>query len=239
MNLYEGLVQSCDSYFYKSAEIMDVDELANAARQFGLGSRTGIDMPNEIQGLVPDRAYYNKRYGKGKWTRGLVLNNIIGQGEFLTSVMQMCRVAAAVANGGYLVQPHVITQVEGEPTGVYARKRVKSLEGYTLSYIREAMKGVVHGEDGTGRASRVEGVMAAGKTGTAQNPHGEDHAWFIGYAPADKPEIAIAIVVENSGHGGAVAAPVARSFYSKYFAPDDTTTVLSRGARDVRIGDGQ
>jgi penicillin-binding protein 2 len=229
MNLHEGFVQSCDSYFYRTAEIMDVDELATASRQFGLGSRTGIDMPNEIPGLVPDRAYYNKRYGKGKWTQGLVLNNVIGQGEYLTSVLQMCRVAAAVANGGYLVQPHVMKSVQGEPAGVYGRKRVKSLEGYTLTYLRRVMKGVVHGEHGTGRASRLAGLKSAGKTGTAQNPHGEDHAWFVSYAPADDPEIAVAIIVENSGHGGAVSAPIARSLYSQYFAPDDSTAVLSRG----------
>ena len=124
MNLYNGFVQSCDSYFYKSAEITDVDELASSSRLFGLGSRTGIDMPNEAPGLVPDRAYYNKRYGKGKWTQGFVLNTIIGQGEYLTSVLQMCRVAAAIATGGYLVQPHVLKSVEGEPTGVYERKKI-------------------------------------------------------------------------------------------------------------------
>jgi penicillin-binding protein 2 len=228
MNLYSGLVQSCDTYFYKTAEFMDVDDLASASRQFGLGSRTGIDLPNEIQGLVPDRDYYNKRYGKGKWTQGLVLNNVIGQGEFLASVLQMCRAAAAVANGGYLVQPHVIKHVEGEPTGVYARKKIGLLEGYTLSFLQRVMEGVVQGEDGTGRASRVYGLKAAGKTGTAQNPHGEDHAWFIGYAPAKNPEIALAIVVENSGHGGAIAAPVAREFYREYFTPDDSTAVLSQ-----------
>jgi len=228
MNLHDGFAQSCDSYFYKTAEIIDVDELAAAARQFGLGSRTGIDMPNEIQGLVPDRAYYNRRYGRGKWTQGLVLNNIIGQGELLVSVLQMVRVAAAVANGGYLVQPHVIKQVEDEPTGVYARKRIGELEGYTLTLLRKGMKSVVHGEDGTGRASRAYGLKSAGKTGTAQNPHGDDHAWFIGYAPVDKPQIAIAVVVENSGHGGSVAAPIVRQVYEKYFIPDDSTTVLSQ-----------
>lgn len=231
MNLYSGFVNSCDSYFFEAAEIMDVDDLAAACRQFGLGSRTGVDLANEIQGLVPDREYYNKRFGKGKWTQGLVLNNIIGQGEFLTSVLQMCRAVAAVANGGYLVQPHVIWQVEGEPTGVYARKAVKSLEGYTLNFLRRAMEGVVQGEDGTGRASRVYGRKAAGKTGTSQNPHGNDHAWFVGYAPADKPEIALAILVENAGHGGAISAPIAREFYRAYFAADDSTTILSQTAQ--------
>lgn len=231
MNLYGGFVQSCDSYFYEVAEVMDVDDLANASRQFGLGSRTGIDLPNEISGLVPDRDYYNNRFGKGKWTQGLMLNNIIGQGEYLVSILQMCRVAAAVANGGYLVQPHVIEQVEGEPTGVYARKRVRQLEGYTLTFLKQVMEGVVNDEDGTGRASRFPGIRSAGKTGTAQNPHGEDHAWFVGYAPTQHPEIAIAVLVENAGHGGAIAAPVVRQFYETYFTPDDSTTVLSRTQR--------
>jgi penicillin-binding protein 2 len=222
VDLHEGLVQSCDSYFFEVAKTLDVDVLAGSCRQFGLGSRTGIDLPNETQGLVPDRAYYNQRYGKGKWTQGLVLNTIIGQGEYLTSVIQMCRAAAAVANGGYLVTPHVIEEIEGEPNTAYPRKKVSGLSGMTLTFIRRAMEGVVHGEDGTGRSSRVAGMRAAGKTGTAQNPHGEDHAWFIGYAPANDPEVAIAVVVENSGHGGAIAAPIAREFYLEYFDAGDS-----------------
>lgn len=227
MNLYTGFVQSCDSYFYRTGELMDVDDLAASTRQFGLGSRTGIDMPNEAEGLVPDRAYYNERYGKGQWTQGLVLNNVIGQGEFLASILQMCRIAASVANGGYLVQPHVIKQIDGEPVGVYARKKIKLLDGATLSFLQRGMEGVVNNEDGTGRASRLPGLIAAGKTGTAQNPHGEDHAWFIGYAPAHQPEIAIAILIENAGHGGAISAPIAREFYKKYFNPEGSATVLS------------
>ena len=224
MNLYSGLVQSCDSYFYEVAEKMDVDQLAAACRQFGLASRTGIDLPNEISGLVPDREYYDRRFGKGKWTQGLMLNNIIGQGEYLTGVLQMCRVAAAVANGGYLVQPHVIKEIEGEPSGVYPRRRIRSLNPHTLRQIRQAMAGVVHDENGTGRASRVEGIRSAGKTGTSQNPHGEDHSWFIGYAPVEEPEIAVAVVVENAGHGGAVAAPMVRRLYTEYFKPELVAT---------------
>jgi penicillin-binding protein 2 len=227
MNLYSGFVQSCDSYFYRTGEIMDVDDLAASARLFGLGSRTGIDMPNEVEGLVPDRAYYNERYGKGQWTQGLMLNNVIGQGEYLASIIQMCRIAAAVANGGYLVQPHMVKRIDGEPAGVYARKKIDLLDGTTLSFLQRAMEGVVHNEDGTGRASRLPGLTSAGKTGTAQNPHGEDHAWFIGYAPTQHPEIALAILVENAGHGGAISAPMARQVYEKYFSLDDSTAVLT------------
>jgi len=217
MNQMNGFIESCDTYFYKIAQSLDVDELAEAAKGYGLGARTGIDMPNEIRGLVPERAYYNRRYGENKWTQGLVLNNIIGQGEFLVSVLQMVRVAASVANGGFLVQPHVIKQIDGEGEGVYRRRRVQNANATIITFLQRAMTNVVQGDHGTGRASRVRGITGAGKTGTAQNSHGEDHAWFIGYAPADKPEIAVAIIVENAGHGGAVAAPIAGKFYMEYF----------------------
>jgi penicillin-binding protein 2 len=214
---------------------MDVDMLAEACREFGLGSRTGIDLPNEMPGLVPDRDYYNKRLGTGKWTQGLVLNNIIGQGEFLTTVLQMARVAAAVGNGGYLVQPHVIQEIEGESKGVHARKKIRKLTAYVVNYLQTAMEGVVHDDDGTGRGSRIVGLRAAGKTGTSQNPHGDDHAWFIGYAPARNPQIALAIVVENAGHGGAVAAPIAGAFYREYFKPDETESVLSQKPSELNV----
>ncbi len=235
MDLYSGVVQSCDVYFYKVAEVLNVDELAQAAREFGIGTVTGIDFPNEAKGLVPDRDYYNRRFGKGKWTQGHVLNNIIGQGEFLATVLQMCCVAAAIANGGYLVQPHVIGEIEGEPERVYTKKKIKHLSDRMLEFIRNAMFGVVWDEHGTGRSSRIRNLKAAGKTGTAQNPHGEDHAWFIGYAPADNPEISIAIVVENAGHGGAVAAPMSREFYKGYFNLERPDSVVTRSPAPVEI----
>lgn len=230
MDLHSGLVQSCDSYFYKVAEQMDVDILASACEDFGLGARTGIDLPNENRGLVPDRKYYNRRYGKGKWTQGLVLNNIIGQGEYLASVLQMCRVAAAIANGGYLVRPHAVKEIAGEMSGVYPRRKIRRFSAPIQQRIRRAMVDVVHSEDGTAKSSRVPGLRAAGKTGTAQNPHGEDHAWFIGYAPADEPEIAIAIVIENAGHGGSVAGPMARRFYQEYFKRAEAAAAPERAA---------
>ncbi len=206
-----------------------MDELAQAAQEFGIGADTGIDLPNEARGLVPDREYYNRRFGKGKWTQGLVLNNIIGQGEFLATVLQMCRVSAAFANGGYLVQPHVIGEIEGEPMReVFVKKKIRHLSDRMIDFIGNAMTGVVWDEHGTAKGSRIRGFKAAGKTGTSQNPHGEDHALFIGYAPAENPEISIAIVVENAGHGGAVAAPMSREFYKAYFNLDPPDTVVTR-----------
>ncbi|UCG53076.1 MAG: penicillin-binding protein 2 [Candidatus Latescibacterota bacterium] len=234
MNLYGGLVQSCDSYFFEVGEVMNVDDLADAARAFGLGEPTGVDLSNEARGLVPDRSYYNRRYGKGKWTQGLVLNNIIGQGEYLATVLQMCRVAAAVANGGRLVQPHVIESIEGEEAGVLTTKNIRNFGPRTLDFVRRAMLGVIQDRHGTARSGKIAGFKTAGKTGTAQNPHGEDHSWFIGYAPADDPQIAVSIVVENAGHGSAVASPISRDFYLSYFdliPPDSVVTQQTVGVR--------
>jgi penicillin-binding protein 2 len=228
MDLYQGFVQSCDSYFFEVGEILNVNLLAEGARDFGLGSRTGIEFPNEATGLVPDRDYYDRKHGKGKWTQGLMLNNIIGQGEYLTTVLQMCRVAAAVANGGYLVQPHVIKEIEGTPEVAHPRTKIERMTPSVLAFLRRAMTGVVQDPHGTGRSARIADFRSAGKTGTAQNPHGGDHAWFIGFAPADNPEISVAILVENAGHGGAVSAPIARDFYLEYFKNAPAESLVTR-----------
>ncbi len=227
MDLHNAVVQSCDSYFFEVGEELDVDEITDFARRFGLGDRTGIELRGEAKGLVPDRNYYNKRFGKGKWTQGNVLNNIIGQGEFLTSLLQMCRIAAAVANGGFLVSPHVIESTDGEPYAIHQNRRVRNVSVKNLRFLQRSMRGVVEDPDGTAYWTRISGFPAAGKTGTAQNPHGEDHAWFIGYAPADEPEIAVAVVIENAGHGGDVAAPLVRDVYRKYFEKKIVGDLLS------------
>ena len=142
----------------------------------------------------------------------------------------MCRVSAAFANGGYLVQPHVIGEIEGEQQPMVAKKKIRHLSDPMVEFIANAMTGVVWHENGTARSSRIRGFRTAGKTGTSQNPHGEDHAWFIGYAPADDPEIAVAIIVENAGHGGAVAAPMSREFYKEYFNLEPPDTVVTQSS---------
>jgi penicillin-binding protein 2 len=217
MNLYTAFVQSCDVYFYKVAEIMDVDVLADAAKAFGLDRKTGIDLPGEVLGLVPSREYYEKRLGKGNWTQGQVLNNIIGQGEFLVNTLHMLRVCAAVANGGYLVRPHVVHSTGDGPPVAFKRTMVPGLTGNTLQFLRRAMEGVVQDEDGTAYWTRLDWLPSAGKTGTAQNPHGAHHAWYTAYAPADDPEIAMVVLIEHAGHGGEVAAPIVRDFFEEYF----------------------
>jgi penicillin-binding protein 2 len=222
MNLMNAVIQSCDVYFYKVAEIMDVDILAEAARDFGFGRKTGIDLPGEVQGLVPDRDYYDTRFGKGRWTQGYVLNNIIGQGEYLVNVIQVARMCAAIANGGALVTPHLVDHIEGEPPVAYSRRKVRELDGNKLRFLQRAMERVVSDPDGTAQWTRIPWLTTAGKTGTAENPHGAPHAWYTAYAPADEPEIAIVVLVENAGHGGEVAAPIVRDFFIEYYGPQVT-----------------
>ncbi len=219
MDLFSAIVSSCDVYFYRAAEMMDVDMLAAAASAFGFDEKTGIDLPIEVAGNVPTRRYYDTRYGKGRWTQGLMLNNAIGQGEYLATVLHVARMSAAVANGGWLVQPHFLEHVEGEPPRGYPRRRIDGLSGPTLSFLQRAMTSVVESPTGTAHWTRIPWLEVAGKTGTAQNPHGEDHSWYTAYAPADHPEIALAIIVENAGHGSEIAAPIARDFLKEYFRP--------------------
>ncbi len=217
MNLMSAIINSCDVYFYRVGEIMDVDVLAAAATAFGLDGKTGIDLPIEVSGNVPTRRYYDKRLGKGRWTQGLMLNNAIGQGEYLATVLHVARMTAAVANGGWLVQPHFVVPPAGAVPS--ARTQIPQLEGATLAFLRRAMLGVVETPGGTAHWTRIPWLDVAGKTGTAQNPHGEHHSWYTAYAPAGNPEIALAIIVENAGHGGDVAAPIARAFMAEYFRP--------------------
>ena len=215
LDLIGAIAQSCDVYFYKLAVRTDVDVWAQYARALGLGSPTGVDLPGEVGGLVPSREYY----GRG-WTQGLMLNLAIGQGEVLVTPIQMACYAGAIGTGR-LVQPHVLLRVEernGRTFTVEPKSRDLPVPPEVLAIVRRGMLEAVEGKDGTGRAARVAGVKVAGKTGTAQNPHGEHHAWFVAFAPYEDPTIALAVVVEHAGHGGAVAAPIAGKVLSGYFS---------------------
>jgi penicillin-binding protein 2 len=238
--LRDALIQSCDTYFYQLGEKLDVDELAAVARLFGLGRKTGIDLPSEVSGVVPDKAYLDRRFGKRGWTKGLMLNFSIGQGEILTTPVQLCAMTARVANGGTRVEPHVVKEiVDADGAVVYrfrtAVERDPAIDRRAVEIIREALRGVVANDRGTGRAAGLPRVAVAGKTGTAQNPHGEDHALFVAYAPAEAPTICLAIVMENAGHGGAMAAPVARLVLAAHFAEPEgppAPPALAAGGRE-------
>ncbi len=220
--LTSALAQSCDVYYYQLGLRLGVDKLAYWAKKVGMGEKSGIDLPQEREGIVPTTALFNRWRGEGKWTQGVTLNLAIGQGENLYTPLQMVGIAVAVASRGRLPRPHVVQEVldpiTGEATPVLQQPRnAVHLPEATWDALTAAMEQVVAG--GTGGASRVAGMRIGGKTGTAQNPHGDDHALFIGYGPIENPEIAVAVVVENGGHGGSTAAPIAQRALEAELAP--------------------
>jgi len=183
-----------------------------AMARFHLGSPTGVDQTSEAEGLAPSEAYYNKRYGEKGWTRGFIPSIAIGQGEVLVTPIQMCAYAAACADGRFWRRPHLVRGVFDPANGTLDMRQSIDEEPINASpeniaLIREGMIRVVWGNGGTARAQRDEQVKIAGKTGTAQNSHGDDHAWFIGFAPVDDPIIATCVLIEFGEHGSSAAAP--------------------------------
>ena len=220
VDLREAIVQSCDSYLYQLGERLGVQRIAEGALKLGFGSLTGIDLPNEKPGLIPTTEWYDSKYGKGNWSRGVALNLSVGQGEILVTPVQLARFISALANGGILYRPFVVREIVDRDGRRLYRGESKGerlpLSNQTIQTLREFMLGVVNDELGTGIRGRSEFVQIGGKTGTAQNPTGEDHAVFCCFAPFDKPRIAMAIIIERGGHGGPVAAPIARRVIERY-----------------------
>lgn len=221
-DVLDGIVESCDVFMYQIGARLGVASLMDWAERSGLGRRTGIDISGESAGNVPTPAWYDRRYGKKKWSRGVVINLAIGQGELLMTPLQAACLAAGIANSGVVYTPHLFKRVEtysGRTIGT-ARNTVAyelPFRPVTMRLLRQAMVDVVEAPNGTGKLARIAGIEVAGKTGTAQNPHGEDHSCFIAYAPADNPTIAVAVIAENAGGGGAIAAPMAREVMKAYF----------------------
>lgn len=169
---------------------------------------------------MPSTEYYDSRYGKGKWTQGFLVSLAIGQGEVGVSPLQMVRYAAALANGGIVYRPHAVESIRNKETNkielVPHDSTLVGLSPHVVELIRDGMQRVVHAPGGTGSLARIPGVISGGKTGTAENPHGKDHAWYIGFAPFDNPKIAVCVMLENSGFGGTKAAPLAGMVMEKY-----------------------
>lgn len=211
INMRQALVKSCDVFFYQLGLKVGIDDWHRYAAMFKFGELTNIDIASEgdgeARGLLPNRAYYKQRHGF--WVGGYMLNLTIGQGELLTTPIQAARYTSALATG-QLPTPHVIKGTQGRTTSLPLSKEV-------IKTVRSMMIDVVNSPGGTGHRARLPDIVVAGKTGTAQNPHGEDHAWFVAYAPAENPRIAIAVIIENGGSGGSVAAPIAQKTLEAYF----------------------
>ena len=220
VDLIEAIQRSCNVYFYQLMLKTGLDPWSHYGAEFGFGRLTGIDIFEENPGILPTQAYMDRRYGRSGWTRGFLPSFGIGQGDVGVTPLQMALYAAALATKGEYNEPHVVhAVVRSNPHStdtVAPSLRMINVSDATWSAVREGMRRVVEEPGGTGGMARVKGIQSGGKTGTAQNPHGPDHAWYIGFAPYDHPKIAIAVLVENAGFGGSVAAPIAGQCIERY-----------------------
>jgi penicillin-binding protein 2 len=220
LRLMDAIIQSCDIYFYQLGMSMTLELTVGFAKKLGFNNKCGIDVPGERSGFLPCKEWYDEKYGKRGWSRGVLANLAIGQGEVLVTPLQGVTFFSAVANGGWTYQPHVmkgITDSEGNTIKKLKTKKIDlPVAEENLKFVREAMKDVVNTQKGTAYWSRLDSIMVAGKTGTAQNPHGEDHSLFVGFAPFEDPEIVVFTVIENAGHGSSHAAPVTTKLIKRY-----------------------
>jgi penicillin-binding protein 2 len=215
---------SCNVFFYRLGQRIGIDNLYKYGTMFGFGQLTGIDIAGEKPGLLPSRAWFARRGVSGSLLDGRMVNLGIGQGELGVTPLQMAVYAATLANGGTLYQPHVVRAIYNKETGRMEKVAYGSvklpLDPRHVRVVQEGMYAVCNIPGGTATNVRVEGVAVCGKTGTAQNPHGKDHSWFICYAPAENPTIAMCVMVENAGFGATRAAPIARTILDAYFHPE-------------------
>jgi penicillin-binding protein 2 len=223
LNLEQAIAASCDAYFYQLGLRLTVKAILAGGAYLGFGTKSGIDLPGEVRSMFPDSGYYDRVYGRGRWTQSVALNLAIGQGENAQTPINMVRFYATLANGGHVVHPHILA-------ATYAPTASVDLPDSTFLQIRNALIAVV--ERGTARSVRLATLRLAGKTGTAQNTEGAaNHGWFIGFAPAERPQIVVGGIIENVGHGTAVAPYVARVIERYVMGPDTTAGARAPGGR--------
>lgn len=225
VNLLDAIAQSCNVYFYRMIQKTDLDTWFHYAQLFGFGENSGIDLPEENRGITPNKAFMDEKYGKRKWSRGYLLNVVIGQGDVLVTPIQMARFIAVIATRGLFIQPRLLVEDNFSYEGDEAVK--VSLKETTWDFIHNATFDVVNSTNGTAYSSRISDPRIAfhGKTGTAENPHGDPHAWFIGFARKGEETIALSLLLEHSGTGGSSAAPLASQIVQHYFGiPEEVVT---------------
>lgn len=230
LNLPEAVQHSCNPYYfnlvnrilYKGVdggsfrEGMDLWE--KYVRSFGFGNPLGIDLYGEKDGNVPDVREYDNIYGKNHWNFRTIYSIAIGQGEFSLTPLQMANLSCVLANKGYYYTPRIVkeigTQEINRPDSLFYHESMIDKQHFDL--IHNGMQWVLEEPGGTARSSMINDITICGKTGTSQNPHGDDHSVFIAFAPRDNPEIALVVFVENAGGGGGTAAPIASLMIEKY-----------------------
>jgi penicillin-binding protein 2 len=247
-NVPEAIQHSCNSFFcnyfrrtidHDSTKSVaeGLDDWKAALGNFSLGKKTGIDLPNEGYGFVPGSKYYDKIYGPKAWNSVTIVSLGIGQGEIGETPLQMSNVIAAIGNRGYYFTPHVIRSIGGNEDSslaAFREKHIIPIDPANFDIVVQGLKQVV--EAGTAAASQIQGTTMAGKTGTAQNPHGKDHSLFVAFAPVDDPKIAISVTIENGGWGAQYAAPIASLMVEKYI---NDTIATSRKYIEQRMLDAK
>lgn len=225
--LLPAIQTSCNGYFCWGFKNMidrrsKYGSVANAFEvwknhlvSMGYGYRLGIDLPGEIRGFLPNAKYYSKAYGEGHWSANTVISVSIGQGEVSATPLQIANLCATIANRGWFITPHVVKEIEDTVIAPeYRDKRFPTVDARYYPDVAQGMRMAVTG--GTCRRAAIPGIDVAGKTGTAQNPHGKDHSAFMGFAPFDDPKIAVAVYVENGGWGATYGVPIGSLVMEKY-----------------------
>jgi penicillin-binding protein 2 len=235
ISLGRAIGESCNVFFYQLGARLEIQRIAAYARKFGLGAVSAVDLPNEAAGLIPDPEW-KERLFKAPWYQGETISVSIGQGQVLATPLQMARMMAAIANGGRLVQPHVVRLIAGKPIS-FEPPRSMGFRPSTIAAIRHGLFLAVNG-GGSGQRAQVSDLVVAGKTGSAQVVSSskllkdvnaiQPHAWFAGFAPLDNPRIVLAVLVDHGGSGGGAAAPVARAIFEKFFDRAVVETPLKR-----------
>jgi len=232
LDLRESIQMSCNAYYcYVFRNILDnkkypsiresFDKWREYVLSFGFGQYLESDFSNELRGLVPTKLTYDRIYGERGWNSLTLISMAIGQGELGTTPLQMANMTAAIANRGYYYTPRIVKEIEGdfELNSRFEEKHFTKIDSIYFERVVEGMELAVNGEAGSGstaRSAQIPDITVCGKTGTAENPHGEDHSIFIAFAPKDDPKIAIAVYIENGGFGSTWAAPTAKLMMEKY-----------------------
>ncbi len=218
VNVVHAIEKSCNSFFYHLIYKIGLDKWKEYALKFGFASKTGIDIGEEAAGFIPGENYYVKMYGE-KWPRSIMASLGIGQGEVSVTPLQLAKYVALIANNGKSFQPHIVKGYLDDKTRQIIPYRfpeiTTGIKQEVFDIVKEGMFLVVNGS-GTATHIKMTDIDISGKTGTAQNPHGQDHALFVCFAPAEDPKIAIAVVIENVGFGGTHAAPIAKAMIEAY-----------------------
>ena len=237
-NIQQAVQFSCNPYYYYvTRRIIQQGKKKNAfedaevghriwekyMESFGLGFKLETDIFGIRAGRIPNVEFYDRWYGKHRWQWSTIRSNSIGQGEVLLTPLQMANMAVIMANGGWYITPHFVRSIGEEgPLPEFLEKHLTMVDPKYYPGVQEGMRRVVNEAGGTARQARIHDIVVAGKTGTAQNPHGKDHSVFIAYAPFDNPQIAISVFVENAGFGGTWAAPIASLMIEKYLKREVT-----------------